>query len=119
MYYDDLLLVPYKENGRGHNGMDCFGLVLECIYRSGKNIPDFVYDITVSENERDKLSLELGLVEVTDCRKGVIVQCTYANKLHVGYMVNDHLMLHMTVDKGARVTPVLAIANKKYYEVLT
>lgn len=40
IYIDDLLGVPYKENGRDLNGFDCIGLYIESQKRLGHCIPD-------------------------------------------------------------------------------
>lgn len=41
MNYSDLIGVPFQYGGRDHNGLDCFGLVMEMLKRQGVNVHDF------------------------------------------------------------------------------
>lgn len=49
MMYADLLGMPFVPGGRGPDGYDCYGLVLEIYHRLGKPLPELVSDI--HENE--------------------------------------------------------------------
>ena len=115
MTYEDLLIVKYKENGRDENGMDCYGLVLECCERAGTPIVDIVYG-NGSENLADYIR-SMNVMEVSSPVKGAILQCTFDGDLHIGYMIDKRTCLHMTYG-GVRVTPVSALKNKRYFEVI-
>lgn len=39
--FTDLIGVPFKNKGRGMNGMDCYGLVKEVYKRYGYDIPEY------------------------------------------------------------------------------
>lgn len=115
MTYEDLLIVKYKENGRDENGMDCYGLVLECCERAGTPIPDIVYgndSATLPEYIRTLNVQEIGFPV-----KGAILQCTLDGDLHIGYLIDKKTCLHMTYS-GVRVTPIAALKNKRYFEVI-
>jgi len=113
--YEDLLIVPYKENGRDDEGMDCYGLVIECCERAGTPIPDIVYGNN-SETLPEYIRV-LNVQEIGNPVKGSILQCTLDGELHIGYMIDKRTCLHMTYG-GVRVTPIAALKNKRYFEVI-
>ena len=115
MTYEDLLIVKYKENGRDEDGMDCYGLVIECCKRAGTPIPDVVYG-NDSENLPSYIR-SLPVQEVSLPGQGQILQCELDGDLHIGYMINKKTCLHMTYG-GVRVTPIAALKNKRYFEVI-
>lgn len=39
--FNDLIGVPFKDGGRGLDGLDCWGLTIEVFKRYGIEIPDF------------------------------------------------------------------------------
>jgi hypothetical protein len=61
--YEDLLIVPYKENGRDTDGMDCYGFVIELLRRAGKNLADIAYLDNVPEAELYEYVCSLGAIE--------------------------------------------------------
>jgi hypothetical protein len=114
MTYEDLLLVPYKRDGRDVNGMDCYGLVIECCRRVGKNLPDLV-----CENNAENLPAyiqSLGVVELFKPKRDCIAQFEHDGELHVGYMIDKKTIVHMTY-KGVRVDPLSRLKNPRYFEV--
>ena len=50
MYLADLIGKPFKNKGRGPDGFDCWGLVLEVYRRCGIDLPD--YDISAEACEQ-------------------------------------------------------------------
>jgi len=116
MTYEDLLIVPYKENGRDENGMDCYGFVIELLRRAGKKLPDLAYLETIPEAELYDCVCSLGLIERGYPEAGLIAQWVYDGTLHVGYMVNKKTVVHMTFS-GVRVTPIGILSGVKYFEV--
>lgn len=115
MTYEDLLLVPYKEDGRDENGMDCQGLVLECCRRAGTPLVDFTAG--KRENDISTYVQNVNAHEIESPAKGCIVQCVYDGGLHIGYLIDKSTCLHMTYS-GVKVSPVTSLRNKTFYEVL-
>ena len=117
MKWDDLLGVPYRVHGRDRHGMDCYGLVLECLRREGKTLPDFYY-----MSDKQPGSAVADYAARTGARRsgkkpGALAE--YENRdgsLHIGYMVDGDNMLHMTYS-GVRLSPVGIFRNVTFYEV--
>lgn len=118
--YEDLLECPYLDFGRDpKKGLDCYGLIIECCKRAGTPLKDVVYQTTKCESGFvDAAALHVNIREIEKPRKGALVQCYYNKHMHAGYMLNDVHMLHMTYE-GVRITPVFAVADVKFYEVIT
>lgn len=118
MQYEDLLNVKYKVNGRDLNGMDCYGIVLECCRRSGLNLHDAVYlDDKVPKERITGYVKSLNVREINVPGKNVIVQCVYDGRLHIAFMLDSKLCIHQTYD-GVRLTPVSMMREKRYFEVI-
>ena len=113
--YEDLLIVRYKENGRDAEGMDCYGLVLECCNRAGTPLVDVVYG-NDAENLPEYIRA-MNVAEIPYPVKGAVLQCTFEGELHIGYLIDKKTCLHMTYS-GVRVTPIAALKNKRYFEVI-
>jgi len=117
MTYEDLLLVPYKHGGRDNNGMDCYGLVLECLKRTGVYLKDISYHNHNPRENLTKFVSRLNVIEVDLPLGGQVLQCDYDNELHIGYILDKKRVLHMTTS-GARVSPISILQNAKFYEVI-
>lgn len=117
--YEDLLVCPYLDFGRDpQKGLDCYGLIIECCKRAGTPLNDVVYETTKCASDFvDAAKLHVNIKEIAKPRRGALVQCYYNKHMHAGYMLNDVHMLHMTYD-GVRITPVFAVADAKFYEVI-
>lgn len=118
MQYEDLLTVPYKTNGRGMSGMDCYGLVIECCRRVGLELHDIVYaSEKVPYSELSDYVKHLNVREIDSALPHCIVQCEYEGLLHLCFMLDNTYCIHATV-YGVKVTPVAVMRNKKYFEVI-
>lgn len=114
MNYSDLLTVPFKKRGRGCDGMDCYGLVMECVKRDGKGLRDCLPVLFGDINEyEDKINVR----EIEKPVSGCVAQFYIDRALHVGYMLDKRTVLHMTRN-CARVSPVETLGNVRYYEVI-
>ena len=77
---NDLIGKPYKENGRGPDGYDCYGLILTVCHRLGIDLPD-----------RQEL-LKLPFKKVDIKQAGDIV---FIPPNHVAVMENKNTMLQV------------------------
>lgn len=118
MKYEDLLTVPFKLNGRDKDGMDCYGLVLEMCRRSGTPLID-INAVHVASDTLAETAGKLNVKQITEAEAvgGDIVQCTYQNEIHIGYLLDSRTCIHMT-DSGVRISPTLALRNRKYFKVV-
>jgi cell wall-associated NlpC family hydrolase len=116
MTYEDLLIVPYKANGRDERGMDCYGLVIELCKRNGVYLKDLAYVKDIPAEQLYDFVTQFGAIEVDIPRAGLIAQWNYGGHLHVGYMVSKKVCIHMTFT-GVQVVPIDAIKCVKYFEV--
>lgn len=116
MKYDDLLNVPYKRLGRDLSGLDCYGLAIECTRRTGKELKDFANISKLQESELNDYICKVNVKEVDSPKFGDLVQCVYDNEIHVGFLLDKITCIHMT-NKGAKVTPIIFLKDKKYFEV--
>lgn len=114
MHYEDLLIVQYKEGGRGLDGMDCYGFILECLRREGKYLRDFA--ATPDGDLAAYLSF-LNANEIKEYAPGCCAQFILDDKLHVGYMIDRRTVIHMTYS-GVRITPIKAMKGAKFFEVI-
>ena len=116
MIYEDLLNIPYKEGGRDSNGIDCYGLVLECCKRNGKELNNILENKTsLLEKDLSKYRASFNVKEIEMPEEGCIVQCTYFDEIHIGFMIDKNL--HPRYKAWVRVSPVIAL-KQKYYEVI-
>ena len=120
MKYDDLLNVPFKKFGRDKNGFDCYGVVMECCKRAGTPLKDLYGDIVDLPADRvnDYISGGLNVKEIPAPKVGGLVYSIYKSNVHVGYIVYRGLVLHATIDKGVKLSPLAALHPIAYYEVV-
>lgn len=93
--------IPFKEKGRGYEGLDCWGLVA-LFYKEqmGIDLPDY---LSVYENTKDKKIAETIIAEksvkwesVDNPINGDVVLCRMRRRpMHVGVFQSPHYMLHI------------------------
>lgn len=120
MKYDDLLNVPFKKFGRDKSGFDCYGAVIECCKRAGTPLRDLYGDIVDLPADRvnDYISGGLNLRQIPKPKKGALVYTIYKGNAHVGYIVERDKVLHATIDKGVKISPLQALRPIAFYEVI-
>ena len=120
MKYDDLLNIPFKKFGRDKNGFDCYGVVIECCKRAGTPLKDLYGDIVdlPADKVNDYISGGLNVKEIPAPKVGGLVYSIYKNNVHVGYIVERDKVLHATIDKGVKISPLAALKPIAYYEVI-
>ena len=84
MIFDDLIGKPYKENGRGPDGYDCYGLVEIVSRRLGIDLPAFGLLCLEAMKHR--------FIKVSKPEAGDIV---FVPPGHVGIMENKNTMLQV------------------------
>lgn len=108
--------MPYRLGGRDAEGMDCYGLVIECFRREGKELRDLTRPV---QSELVEHLETLNVREVDGPAQGLGVQYFIDGRLHIGYMVSRRDVLHMT-ESGARITPLMALGRftPSFFEVI-
>ncbi len=117
--YDDLLNVPYRHGGRGKDGFDCYGLVMECCRRNGTPLRDFFRELDEldAEDVDDYIAKGLNVREIDRPEVGCIVEMNYKGKAHIGFMADRGVILHATTDRGVRTTSPALVRAAAFYEV--
>ena len=120
MKYDDLLNIPFKKFGRNKNGFDCYGVVMECCKRAGTPLRDLYNDIVdlPADKVDDYIRGGLNVRQIDEAKVGAIVYSMYHGNTHVGYIVERGKVLHATIDKGVKITPLIAMHPIAFFEVI-
>lgn len=104
MDFSDLIGKPYIDHGRGPQGYDCYGLVLEVEKRMGTVMPDFEYrDFRGLIDLKSEAFLKEGkAVEVEEPVPGAL--CLFRNfkgmASHIGVYLGDDLFIHCHYKRG-------------------
>lgn len=113
----DLIGVPYLDNGRSLEGLDCYGLAIEVEKRFGKILRDAVYenhDLELSEKWAPLLN-----VKKTDfIKEGALLEIHVGKTLHVAVALDSTTMIHATTNQGVRISRIAAYKIAGVYEVL-
>lgn len=120
MKYDDLLNIPFKKFGRDKNGYDCYGVVMECCRRAGTPLKDLYSDIVdlPADSVNDYIRGGLNVRQIDTPKTGALVYSIYKSNVHAGYIVSRGCVLHATIDKGVKISPLQALHPIAYYEVI-
>lgn len=113
MIYDDLLAVPYKENGRDMSGMDCYGFAIECFSRVGKKLKDI---LAKPDGDLEEYINNLNVKIIPEPRTNCGVQFHGSMGLHIGIMLYNREVLHMT-KWGVKITPLICLNEPRFFEV--
>ena len=114
MIYNDLMTVPFLKGGRTLEGLDCYGFLIECLRRDGKELKDIA---ATPDGDLAEYVSELNVRDIQEPHPGSCVQFAGKDGLHVGYMIDKRTCLHMT-HSGVRITPMLALKSPRYSEVI-
>ena len=120
MKYDDLLNIPFKKFGRDKSGFDCYGVVMECCKRAGTPLKDLYGDIVdlPADKVNDYISGGLNVRQISEAKKGALVYSIYHGNTHVGSIVERGKVLHATIDKGVKISPLVAMRPIAFFEVI-
>ncbi|WP_147612333.1 NlpC/P60 family protein [Treponema pectinovorum] len=120
IYYEDLLTVPFKKGGRDFSGLDCYGLCIILCNRLGKHLPDFATfkDINPKTDKKERQEFNAYVKQISSPKKYALIE--YLNEqgdIHIGFLLDEKTYIHSTLN-GVRITPIFAIKNPKFYEVI-
>ena len=60
----------------------------------------------------------LNVRKISKARKGALVYSIYHGNAHVGYLVERDKVLHATIDKGVKISPLVAMHPIAFFEVI-
>lgn len=114
----DLIGIPYVDNGRSLNGLDCYGTAILSVYiLKKKKLIDVWYDnhdIQLAE----EFSPLLNIKKTDSIYKGDLLEMHVNNELHIGVALNSKEMIHTTGKYGVKVSPIGAYPIINVYEVI-
>jgi cell wall-associated NlpC family hydrolase len=112
----DLIGIPYVDNGRTLEGLDCYGLAIIVEKRLGKTLIDVVY-----ENHDVELSAKyvplLNIKKSDIIKEGSLLEIHVGNTLHVAVALDSYTMIHATTNQGVRISKIAAYKINAIYEV--
>lgn len=105
---DDLIGTPFAWGARGPHAYDCYGLVMEVARRHGQVLPEFAQTVDwagLGENQQGHTAAMMAGVmsqwQETGCNAGAVVLFRMGRLVsHVGYMLNEHTMIHALEQTG-------------------
>ena len=106
----DLLGKPYVPHGRGPDGYDCYGLVIEVCRRHGVELPDFDYQSYSEEfilKHISSLQTSSHALKVDVLVEGAVIlfENSRGYKDHIGVYIGDNQIVHCN-EKGVRIESV-------------
>ena len=113
--------LPWKDKGRGADGLDCWGLFLAVFNAAGIELPSYADDYSTAMDRAERASILSGEIgdwsEVEENREAELdgALLLIAGGYHVGVIVRRGLMLHMPreMDKRDRAAwPIRAGAER-------
>ena len=119
---NDLLGKPYKAHGRGPDGYDCYGLVIEVEKRLGKDMPDLYKKLSEGEDIHNAscVSQKAGYRKVDKAEFGDVVVFFNQNGQihHSGVCLKNGDFVHC--DKyGVRISQLdTGVERKEVYRCL-
>jgi hypothetical protein len=93
---------------------------MECCRRAGTPLRDLYGDIVdlPADSVNDYISGGLNVREINAPKVGGLVYSIYKGNVHVGYIVERDRVLHATIDKGVKISPLAALHPIAFYEVV-
>lgn len=113
----DLIGIPYLDNGRTLEGLDCYGLAIIVEKRLGKTLRDVVYenhDIELSERWKPLLNVQ----SCDSIKEGTLLEIHVGNTLHIAVALDNKSMIHATTNQGVRISRIAAYKIAGMYEVI-
>lgn len=115
--------IPYKERGRGKDGVDCLGLNLMVSRSLGYDVPDWIY--LDEKANRDKEVVRLGkeglnAVRLEEPVEGCYIEFSCMDRFHTGVYVGEGMFIHASKADGMVVLERLERWRRRvrgYYNV--
>ncbi len=99
--YSKYLGIPYKENGRDFNGLDCYGLVKLIYDENFKKLPDYVIPFEESLAYQIYIDSKNMFTQLDKPEHGCIVVFSFKpNHIHVGVVIDDNRFIHILPKKN-------------------
>lgn len=101
----DLIGVPFLENGRDENGIDCYGLIRELLRRDGVEVPEVLKPGLGKQDETEAIYQDhLHEWAPIPCRPGAIALIRVGRYMsHCGYVATNGRDLVHTWEKSGGV----------------
>jgi cell wall-associated NlpC family hydrolase len=106
MRFDDLIGKPFVDMGRGPEGFDCWGIVLEVNRRLGRDLPDYPgvhiceQDVILARIAAHRCEFD----RVSDPQPGdVVLYKQYGDHLHFGAVIDGARFIHCSEGMGVKI----------------
>lgn len=112
----ELVGIPYKEKGRGVDGVDCLGLNLMVSRILGFDVPDWIYK--GEEDNRNSETVRLGKEGLRAERlnfpvEGCYIEFSCIDRFHTGVYIGDGKFIHASKSAGMVVIEDLSRWRKR------
>ena len=112
----ELVGIPYKEKGRGVDGVDCLGLNLMVSRILGFDVPDWIYK--GEEDNRNSETVRLGKEGLRAERlnfpvEGCYIEFSGIDRFHTGVYIGDGKFIHASKSAGMVVIEDLSRWRKR------
>ena len=99
----EIVGIPYKEKGRGVDGVDCLGLNLMVSRILGFDVPDWIYK--GEEDNRNSETVRLGKEGLGAERldfpvEGCYIEFSCIDRFHTGVYIGDGKFIHASKSAG-------------------
>lgn len=112
----ELVGIPYKEKGRGIDGVDCLGLNLMVSRILGFDVPDWLYK--GEDDNRNRETVRLGKEGLRAERlnfpvEGCYIEFSCIDRFHTGVYIGDGKFIHASKSAGMVVIEDLSRWRKR------
>ena len=121
----DLIGVPYKVHGRGLDGLDCYGVVIEIYRMLGIKIPDYFYDDINPETMKKlftngECDYRLNVKKIEQPKMWCIVYFKLPKNNHLGVYVGEGKVIHSDQTFGVHISDIRNFKNviEGFYEYI-
>ena len=112
----ELVGIPYKEKGRGVDGVDCLGLNLMVSRILGFDVPDWIYKGEEDNSNRETVRLGkegLRAERLNFPVEGCYIEFSCIDRFHTGVYIGDGKFIHASKSAGMVVIEDLSRWRKR------